>query len=82
MQGRVKQLDDVTGKGRTRLVVTVGDDSGDLRVEFRRGGADITPGQLVQITGKARRSGNRPVYMTDPSYQVVEEPQATTSAGG
>ena len=79
VQGRVKQIDDVTRNGRTRRVISLGDDSGDLRVDFRRGGADITPGQLLQITGKARRSGNRPVYMADPSYKVVEEPQATTA---
>ena len=81
VQGRVKQLDDVTRNGRTRRVITLGDDSGELRVTFRRGGADIAPGQLLQITGKARRSGNGPVYMADPSYTLVEKPQATTSAG-
>jgi hypothetical protein len=79
VQGRVKQVDDVTRNGRTRRVITVGDDSGDLRVDFRRGGADITPGQLLHVTGKARRSGNKPVYMADPSYKVVEEPQATSA---
>jgi len=79
VQGRVKEVDDVTRNGRTRRVITVGDDSGDLRVDFRRGGADITPGQLLHVTGKARRSGNKPVYMADPSYKVVEEPQATSA---
>jgi hypothetical protein len=34
------------------------------------------------MTGKARHSGNRPISMVDPTYQVVEEPQETGSAGG
>jgi amino acid transporter len=76
VQGRVKQLDDVTKNGRIQRVLTIGDDSGDLRVEFHRGGDDLRTGQLLQITGKARRSGKKPVYMANPSYKVVEEPQS------
>ena len=32
----------------------------------------ITAGQIIQITGKAKQSGNRPVYMADPNYQIVK----------
>ncbi|MBV9513814.1 MAG: DNA-binding protein, partial [Mycobacteriaceae bacterium] len=79
VQGRVKEVDDVTKNGRSKRMITVGDDSGDLRVGFSHGGADIIPGQVLQITGKARQSGNRPIYMADPSYEVVDEAQSTSA---
>jgi hypothetical protein len=43
-------------------VIDIGDDSGDLRVTFSpgHGGTDIQPGQLLRITGNARRSPNQP----------------------
>jgi uncharacterized protein YdeI (BOF family) len=52
----------------------LGDDSGEIRIFFRsgHGGADIQPGQRVRITGEAQRSGDSPVSMVDPAYQVVE----------
>ncbi|MBV8967151.1 MAG: amino acid permease, partial [Mycobacteriaceae bacterium] len=79
VQGRVKEVDDVTKNGRSKRMITVGDNSGDLRVGFSHGGADIIPGQVLQITGKARQSGNRPIYMADPSYEVVDEAQSTSA---
>jgi amino acid transporter len=77
VQGRVIEVDELVKEGRTKRIAVVGDDSGELRISFRRGGDDITSGQLVRVTGKARRSGNRPVYMNDPSYEVVEQAQST-----
>jgi hypothetical protein len=52
---------------------------GEVIVTFRPGdgGADIQPGQLLRVTGKARQSGNRPMPMIDPAYYVIEEPQET-----
>jgi amino acid transporter len=74
---RVQEVDDSTRNGKTTRVIQIGDDSGELRVTFTpgQGGADIQPGQTLRITGKARRSGNQPIHMTDPVYQVVEEPE-------
>ena len=73
-QGRVSQVEDTTEGRRTLRSIVVGDNSGEINVTFRsgRGGADIQPGQLLQITGKARQSGNRTMSMTDPAYHVVE----------
>ena len=75
-EGRVSEVED-TAKGRsTRRSIVVADNSGEITINFNsgRGGADIQPGQLVRITGKARQSGNRPMSMTDPAYHVVEDP--------
>jgi len=50
-------------------------------VSFRPGhGADIQPGQLLRITGKARQTGKRPISMLDPAYHVIEDP-ATAAKG-
>jgi amino acid transporter len=78
VQGRVMEVDELVKDGQAKRVAIVGDESGELRISFRRGGEDIVSGQLLRVTGKARRSGNRPVYMTDPSYEVVEQPRATS----
>jgi hypothetical protein len=54
----------------------IADSSGELLVRFSApAGADIEPGQLVQITGKARRSGNGPVYMSNPRYRILAAPE-------
>ncbi|POX93066.1 amino acid permease [Mycobacterium kansasii] len=83
IEGRVGQVEDISKRGRTQRWILVGDESGDIRIAFRdgRGGADIQPGQLVRITGKARQSGNRPVWMLDPGYHVLEEPPKYPDAG-
>jgi hypothetical protein len=75
IEGRVSQVEDITKRRGTFRWIIVGDDSGDIRVTFRpgHGGADIQPGQVLRITGKARQSGNRPVEMVDPKYHVIEE---------
>ncbi len=77
IEGRVSQVEDIAGRRRTLRWIVVGDDSGDVRVTFRhgQGGADIAPGQLVRVTGKARQHRNRPVSMIDPVYVVVEQPE-------
>jgi amino acid transporter len=74
IEGRVSQVEDITKRRRTFRWIVLGDDSGDIRVTFHPGqGADIQPGQLLRITGKARQSGNRPMSMVDPAYHIVEE---------
>lgn len=77
VEGRVNQVDDATSDGQAGRVVVVGDDSGELRVTFStdHGGTDIRAGQLVQLTGMPRQSGNRPVFMSDPTYRILDRPQ-------
>jgi amino acid transporter len=73
-EGRVTQVEDIAKRRRTYRWIEISDDTGEIRVTFRPGhGADVQPGQLLRITGKARQSGNRPVWMSDPAYQLVEE---------
>jgi RecG-like helicase len=75
-EGRVNQIEDVNEGRRSRRQVVIGDSSGDVSITFRsgRGGADIAPGQLLRITGKPKQTGNRPISMIDPAYQVIEDP--------
>lgn len=84
IEGRVSEIEDIAKRRGTFRWVVVGDDSGDVRIRFRpgRGGADIAPGQLIRVTGKARQSGHRPMWMVDPEYQVVDQPQEIRDAGG
>jgi amino acid transporter len=74
IEGRVRQVEDVT-KGRRRFRrILVGDNSGEIAVEFHSGrGEDIQPGQLLRINAKARRNGNRPMSMVAPRYNVVDD---------
>ncbi len=75
VEGRVCEVDEVNDNGRPSLAVLVGDDSGTLKVVFGSGhGRDITPGQLIRVVGKPRQSGNRPIYMADPRYEILETP--------
>jgi hypothetical protein len=82
-EGRVNEVEDINKGRRTLREVVVGDNSGEITVTFRpgHGGADIQPGQLLRITGKPRQSGNRPMWMTDPAYHVVEEPAESGEEG-
>ena len=82
-EGRVSEVEDTEKGRRTLRSIVVGDNSGDITITFNsgRGGADIQPGQLLRITGKARQSGNRPMSMTDPAYHVVEDPAAMGDLG-
>jgi RecG-like helicase len=75
-EGRVNEVEDISKGRRTVREVVVGDNSGEITVTFRSGagGADIQPGQLVRITGRARQSGNRPISMINPAYRVVADP--------
>jgi hypothetical protein len=81
VEGRVCAVDEKISHGKTIRVVTIGDASGELRVKFGpgHGGTEIQPGQLLRLTGKAQQSGNRPVYMADPSYHIIEEPEKTAA---
>jgi hypothetical protein len=74
VEGRVTQIDEKARDGKPLLLVTIGDDSGELTVSFSHGGADIAPGQVIRLVGKARQAGNRPVFMADPVYSIVESP--------
>ncbi len=81
-EGRVNQIEDINEGRQTRRHVVVGDNSGEIGVTFRsgRGGADIAPGQLLRITGKPKQSGNRPMSLSDPTYQVIDDPAKDTES--
>lgn len=83
VEGRVNEVQDVTDRGRTLRKVLVGDSSGEMTLTFRagRGGADIQPGQLLRITGKARQSGNHSISMVDPMYHIIEDPAKDEESG-
>ncbi|OCB17458.1 APC family permease [Mycobacterium intracellulare] len=83
IEGRVSEVEDVAERGRTRREIVVGDSSGEITVTFRpgRGGADIQPGQLLRISGKARQAGQRSLSMVDPTYQVIEDPAKEAESG-
>ena len=83
IEGRVSEVQDIAQGGRTLRQIVVGDNSGELTVTFRpgHGGADIQPGQLLRITGKARQAGNRPISMLDPVYDMVEDPAKAAESG-
>lgn len=83
IEGRVSEVEDLADRGRTRRQIVVGDSSGEITVTFRpgRGGADIRPGQLLRISGKARQAGQRSLSMVDPAYQVIEDPAQEAESG-
>ncbi|MGE2815554.1 amino acid permease [Mycobacterium heidelbergense] len=82
-EGRVSQVEDISKRRRTLRSIVVGDNSGEISVTFRpgHGGDDVQPGQLLRITGKPRQSGNRPMSLVDPTYQVIEDPATAGRAG-
>jgi amino acid transporter len=74
VEGRVSEVEDSDETGQH--VIVIGDDSGDLRIKFSKGrGADFQPGQVLRVTGKARQTGNRPIYMADPTYRIMDTPE-------
>jgi amino acid transporter len=76
VEGRVSQVEDISKGQRTSRWIIVGDDSGEIRVTFPPGqGADIQPGQVLRVTGKANQSGIRHLSIVDPTYKVVEVPE-------
>jgi amino acid transporter len=83
IEGRVCEVEDVNNRGRTLRQIVVGDNSGEMTISFRpgHGGADVQPGQLLRITGKARQSGTRAITMVDPTYHVVEDPAQDGESG-
>ena len=84
VEGRVSQVEDIAKGRRTSAVDRRRRrQRGNPRhVPSRAGGADIQPGQLLRVTGKARQSGKRPMSMIDPAYQVVEESEETREETG
>lgn len=83
-EARVNEVEDISEGKRTLRQAVVSDNSGEITVTFRpgRGGADIQPGQLLRITGKPKHSGNRPMSMVEPAYQVIEDPAKVAESGG
>jgi hypothetical protein len=82
-EGRVNEVEDITKRRRTVRSIVLGDNSGEISVTFRpgHGGADIQPGQLLRIAGKARQTGSRPMSMIDPAYHIIEDPAKVGELG-
>jgi amino acid transporter len=80
VEGRVTEVTEKVRDGGPLLVVTVADDSGELNALFTpgHGGGDIEPGQVIRLRGKARQTGTRPIYLTDPKYRIVETPEGVS----
>ena len=77
----VNEVDDTLSRGKPVRVAVVGDGTGELRATFHAGrGDDISPGDVVALTGKARRNGNGPVYMSDPSYRIIGATEESTAS--
>ncbi len=76
IEGRVREVEDVTNQNRTSRSLAVGDDSGEIRITFapEHGGAEIQPGDMLRITGKVRRNEDDAMSMADPEYDVVGQP--------
>ncbi|UQX09758.1 APC family permease [Candidatus Mycobacterium methanotrophicum] len=75
IEGRVSEVEDLTRQQQTRRSMLVGDDSGQVRITLgaEHAEAQIMPGQLLRITGQARRDEkNDVISMTEPAYQVVD----------
>jgi amino acid transporter len=74
IEGRVSEIQDNTKNERTHRSIVIGDETGDVRVDFGPShGEDIEPGQVLQVTGKARESSHGPKSMSDPTYRIVEQ---------
>ncbi len=84
VEGRVIEINEKVRDGQPLLVVRVGDDTGELNLTFGsgRGGGDIEPGQLLRVHGRARQSGTRLIFMTDPDYEVLETPSGVNQESG
>ncbi|MCW2686622.1 MAG: DNA-binding protein [Mycobacterium sp.] len=82
--GRVKQVDEIDKGGKPLRVVLVADNTSELRVTFSpgRGGDDIRPGQLLRLTGRARRHPNRPISMSNPTYRIIDAAEETATDRG
>ena len=80
VEGRLNELDVRRNGRRGRAIVTaeLADDSGALSVEFHQPHQDIEPGQRLRLSGRVRLdSDSHAVLMSDPDYQVLEQPADT-----
>ena len=72
IEGRVSEVEDVTRRSQTVRSMVVGDDSGRVRITFGSDdvAANIMPGRLLRITGRAHRNDNGKA-MSITAYQIV-----------
>ena len=75
VEGYVLRIDEKVRDGEPLRIVVLGDDSGELNILFNPGhGEGIETGQFLRLTGKARQTGTRPVFLEDPTFEVVGAP--------
>jgi hypothetical protein len=83
VEGRVSQVEDITKNHKTYRWIVVGDESGEIRVNFRPGqGGDIQPGQVLRVTGKTNQTGNHQISMLEPTYKIIEVPEESQASDG
>lgn len=72
VEGTVVRVEDKVRDGAPLRIVVLADDSGELNVLFNSGHGDgIGPGQRLRMTGKARQTGTRPIFLEDPAVTVL-----------
>jgi hypothetical protein len=73
VEGQVVRIDDKIRDDEPLRIVVLEDDSGQINVLFNDGrGADLTPGLQLRMTGKARQTGTRAIFLEDPMVEVLE----------
>jgi hypothetical protein len=80
VEGRLREISTRGHGNRTVLVGEVADDTGTLHVEFHGTHEDIEPGQQVRLRGtvslfKDSDGDSDTMMMSDPDYEVIEEPE-------
>lgn len=72
VEGQVVRIDDKIRDDEPLRIVVLEDDSGQLNVLFNDGrGSDLQPGQQLRMTGKARQTGTRAIFLEDPVVEVL-----------
>jgi amino acid transporter len=73
VEGHVVRIDDKIRDEEPLRIVVLGDDSGEINVLLNDGrGADVEVGQHLRMTGKARQTGTRAVFLEDPVVTVLD----------
>jgi amino acid transporter len=61
-------------------IVTLRDDTGEMRLKLTERSADtkLSVGQRIEVVGKARQIGHRPVHMVDPAVTILDPADGDT----
>jgi len=75
--------DDHSSGERVRIV-TLRDDTGEMRLKLteRSVSTKLSVGQRIEVVGKARQTGHRPVHMVDPAITILDPAAGDTGDPG